>query len=297
MGMGFLAGIGFFGAFVALLAVLGLVLEMDEDEDLQISPDTKHAVAVVPLEGEIFSPDQFRKQLASRVKNKEVKAIVVRIDSPGGGVGASEEIYRDIKLANEKKPVVCSLGGVAASGGFYAAMGCRKIVTNAGTLSGSIGVIVMLPGVRQIADRVGFEMNVIKSGKFKDSGSPFRPMDENDRGLFQTLVNNSYEQFVKVVSDARNIPIDQVKTVADGRVILGEELVRLKMADEIGGIERAASIALEETGDKNTPEILFPKRKHGLGAILDTDAAAVAWRLEEFFRPRILFRSFLELGL
>ncbi|MCL4141190.1 UNVERIFIED_CONTAM: hypothetical protein GTU68_004896 [Idotea baltica] len=170
-----------FGVIGALLVARG-----GDSEKLAIS--TKNAVGLVELEGEISNSKKFRKSLKKFVDNDKIKALVVRIDSPGGAVGASEEMYRAVKNAAEKKPVVCALGNTAASGGLYTAVGCQKIVSNRGTITGSIGVILMTPNIANVVDKVGFKMNVIKSGKFKDSGSPFREMTEDDRGLLQRLI-------------------------------------------------------------------------------------------------------------
>jgi protease IV len=239
------------------------------DENISMETiKTDHAVAVVELTGEMLSSDAVRKSLKKVVDEKKIKAVVVRIDSPGGSVGAAEEVNRAIKESDQKKPVVCSLGNIAASGGLYAAVGCRKIVANAGTLTGSIGVILMMPNLESVANYVGVQMNVIKSGKFKDTGSPFRKLDSDDRTLLQSLVDKSYRQFVQTVADGRHLDVEKVKTFADGRIILGEEAVEKGLVDEIGGLEQAAKAALEAAGDSAEPEIITLKKAMGLRSLL-----------------------------
>lgn len=228
---------------------------------------TEHAVGVINLSGEIISSDSFVESLNKGVDAAKIKALVVRIESPGGSVAASEEIYRAIKEADAKKPVVCSLGNVAASGGLYSALGCRKIVANEGTLTGSVGVILMMPNVTDIIQKLGFDMTVIKSGKLKDSGSPFRKVTDEDKEFLQGIVSQSYMQFIRAISEARKIDIDEVKKFSDGRIILGEKAKELGIIDEIGGIYRSAKLALEATGDQEQPEIIKYKKPSGLSAV------------------------------
>lgn len=269
--MRFLTAIYCFIGWGTLLFTAGLLIGclflLGKDGELPIT--SQHAVGVVELTGEILSSEKFRLALKKQLDNKQIKAIVVRIDSPGGSVGASQEIFEAISLAIAKKPVVCSLGNIAASGGLYAAVACQKIVTNRGTLTGSIGVVMMLPNFRSVMDRLGVGMNVIKSGKFKDAGSPFRDMGPEERTLLQELIDKAYLQFVGAIAEKRNLNVEDVKRYADGRIILGEDAVKLQLADEMGGLPRAAKIALELSGDQAEPEIIMPKKKTGILAALN----------------------------
>ena len=228
-------------AILGLLAVIAVGASKGGEAQMP-AIKSERAVGVVDLLGEIMTADGFRKQFNKMQENKDIKALVVRIDSPGGAVGASEEIYRIIK--ESKKPVVCSLGNIAASGGVYAAMGCKKVVSNMGTITGSIGVILFMPNVSQIVEKVGFKMNVVKSGKFKDTGSPFRDLASEDQEFLQGMVSKSYEQFLSVVSESRGLDKEKVRSFADGRIILGEEAKELGLVDEIGGLENAGRLAL-----------------------------------------------------
>jgi len=261
----------------------------------ELNIKSEYAVGLVELSGEIISSDDFRERLNKYGKNEKIRAIVVRIESPGGSVGASEEIYRAIKLVDAVKPVVCSLGNIAASGGLYSAVGCRKIVTNEGTLTGSIGVILMMPNFSSVIDKIGFSMNVIKSGKFKDSGSPFRSFDPEDQVLLQSLVDQSYEQFLRVISESRQLPVDEVRKFADGRIILGEQAVAWGLADEIGGVQRAAKLALELSGEEEAePEIIKPAKRSGIFAIIDelSESRIVTW-IKAVGRLRLLYQAYL----
>ncbi len=282
------------GFFVFVLSILAVLKTGDADEGFALgSIKTKHAVGVVDLSGEILSSDSFRKTLKKAVDEEKIKAVVIRIDSPGGSVGASEEIFRSIKEADQKKPVVCSLANLAASGGLYAAVGCRKIIANAGTITGSIGVVLMMPNVESLVDRFGLQMNVIKSGKFKDTGSPFRKIDADDRQLLQSLVENSYNQFLNTVATARGLEIDKVRGFADGRIILGDDALQKGLVDEIGGVERAAKVALEQTGDTQEPELVAIKKSSGLSSILSgwQESESLQW-IESLRHTRLLYQSF-----
>ena len=295
---GIVRGLGFLLVFlfVPLIAFGALYAFLSGDDDVDFSGSkakTDHAVGVVELAGEIGIVDDFRKELKRVVEDKQIKAIVVRIDSPGGGVGASEELYGFIKEADTKKPVVCALGSVAASGGLYAAQGCRKILTLRGTMTGSIGVIAMLPMFRDIMDKVGVSMNVVKSGAYKDVGSPFRPMTEEDRAFLKSLIDQCYEQFVDVIAKSRKLPVEEVKKFADGRIILGEQAVELKLVDGIGGVQDAAKLALLELGDEEEPEVIYQSPKSGLELLLSGEAATFVRELISQSKPRILYRAFL----
>ena len=255
-----------------------------------------NAIGVLPLKGEIITSDKFRRELKKFVKNDKINAIVVRIESPGGSVGASEEIYRAIREAAKKKPVVCSLGNVAASGGLYAAVACDKIVLNAGTLTGSIGVIMMMPNVASLIDSYGIEMNVIKSGPFKDSGSPFRQFEQRDRSLIQSLVDAAYQQFITAISVTRKLDIAKVHQFADGRIILGQQAVELGLADLIGGLSEAAKLALTmaKPGTEEEPELIRPKKRRGFMSVLDevSEAKIFTW-LKNLGRARLLYQASL----
>jgi protease-4 len=290
-------------AFSVIVSIcLGMVVVMlkqglPEEELSGLDIKTDHAVGVVELTGEILSSDKFERSLKKALDNPKIKAVVVRIDSPGGAVGASEEIYRAIKTANEKengKPVVCSLGTVAASGGLFAAVGCKKIVADESTLTGSIGVIMMSPNVKALLDKVGVAMTIVKSGKLKDTGSPFREVTADDRDYLQRLIDRTYAQFVRTVADSRGIPVEQVKKFADGRIILGGEAKELGLIDEIGGLPEAAKLALSLSGDNAEPEIIKPSKSSGiLSMFAEVPNSKVWYWLRALGKTQLLYQSSL----
>lgn len=287
--------VGFFSVSVLIILIAVIAgVRLGEDDFSGLKIKTDRGVGVVEVSGEIISSTKFRESMKKALDDKKVKAVVVRIDSPGGSVGISEEMYREIKRADEKKPMVCSLGNTAASGGLYAAMGCRKIVTNEGTLTGSIGVILIMPNFTSLISRAGFEMNIVKSGRFKDTGSPFRELDSRDKELLQSLVDRTYEQFLRKVAESRKLTVENVREFADGRIILGEEAVERGLVDEIGGIDRAAKLALELAGIEGEPEIVTIKKSPGFLGLLDDlrESKTLDWLLS-LRRVRLLYQAYM----
>ncbi len=229
-------------------------------------------VAVVNLTGTILASRPIVSQLKSMAENRSVKAIVLRVDSPGGGVAASQEIFEEVKaIRDSMKPIVVSMGSMAASGGYYVSCGATRIVANPGTITGSIGVIAMFPNYQKLMGKLGLEMDVIKSGKYKDSGSPFRKMTEADRQYFQGVVESSYGQFLDAVSRERKLPIDKLKKFADGRVFTGEQALGLGLVDTLGSFEDAVSIAAKLGGIKGKPVVVEEKRPRSLADLIFGD--------------------------
>ncbi len=216
-------------------------------------------VAVVTIKGIITDSKATIEQLHEANESSDVKAIVVRVNSPGGGVGASQEIYREVTKIKDKK-VIISMGSVAASGGYYVACGAEKIYANPGTLTGSIGVLMEFADVEELMGKIGLKGYVIKSGEFKDIGSPLRPMSDAERELLQGVINNTYSQFVKVVAKGRKLPEEYVKGLADGRVYTGEQAKDLKLVDEIGNLEDAIDGAAKMAGMKGKPGVKYMEK-------------------------------------
>ncbi|MBM2838890.1 MAG: sppA [Deltaproteobacteria bacterium] len=189
----------------------------------------KDKVAVVTVKGIIIDSKSVIEQLHEADKSSDVKAIVIRVNSPGGGVGASQEIYREVSKIKDKK-VVVSMGSVAASGGYYIACGVDKIYANPGTLTGSIGVLMEFANFEELFGKIGLKGYVVKSGEFKDIGSPLRPMSDSERELLQGVIDNTYKQFVGVVAKGRKLPEDYVKGLADGRIFTGEQAKLMNLA-------------------------------------------------------------------
>lgn len=197
------------------------------------------AVGVVEIEGAIVDARDTIEYIRRFRKDEDIKAIVVRINSPGGAVGPSQEIYREIRKTIETKKVVASMGAVAASGGYYVACATDGIVANPGTITGSIGVIMGYTNFRQLLDKIGMVPVVIKSGPYKDTGSPTREMLDDEREILQAITSNIHEQFVTAIAEGRRMDRVQVEHVADGRIFTGEDAKARGLVDRLGNFEDA----------------------------------------------------------
>lgn len=218
-------------------------------------------VGYVEVIGAITSSRRYVSFIKKLEKDPRIKAVILRIDSPGGGVAASQEIYGALmRLKSKGKPIVASMGSVAASGGYYIACAADKIVADPGTVTGSIGVIVEVAGVEKLLNKIGVRIEVIKSGKHKDIGSPFRPMTDVERKLLRGVVMDIYDQFVETVSESRKIPIDSVRAIADGRVFSGRQALKIGLVDTLGGEDVAIQIAKDMAGIKGKAQLLKQKR-------------------------------------
>lgn len=246
-----------------LVAVLIAGSGGEESEYNLSGPGDK--VAVVDLTGAILSSRDIVSTLQALAENSTVKAILLRVDSPGGGVAASQEIYEEVKsISDSLKPIVVSMGSIAASGGYYVSCGATRIVANPGTITGSIGVIAMFPNYRKLMDKLGLEMDVVKSGEYKDSGSPFRQMTEQDKKYFQGVVNDSYDQFLNVVSRERKLSVEKLKKFADGRVFTGSQALDLGLVDTLGSFGDAVKIAAKLGGIKGKPAVIEARKPRTL---------------------------------
>jgi protease IV len=204
----------------------------------------KGKIAVVELDFTIIDPTSIVRQFKQYREDKSIKAIVLHVNSPGGGVSASQEMYEEVKKTRDAgKPVIVSFGSIAASGGYYVACGGSLIVANPGSMTGSIGVIAAFMNFKDLADKLGVKETIIKSGKLKDSGNPFREMNKEDMEYFQEIIDNAYEQFLDVVSTERKIDKDELRTIANGRVFTGKQAKDLKLVDSLGTFEDAIRIA------------------------------------------------------
>ena len=231
-------------------------------------------VAVVEIEGVITESNSINKQIKEYGERKDVKAVVVRIDSPGGGVGPSQEIYRELKKISVEKRVVASMGSVAASGGYYVAAAADKIIANPGTITGSIGVIMEFANVEDLLKKIGLKGYVIKSGEYKDIGSPLRKMKEDEKRLIQGVIDDVHEQFINIVAENRKLDIGTVKKLADGRIFSGSQARDMKLVDELGNFQEAIDAAASLANIKGKPFVIYPeKRGVSLWDIVFGDAA------------------------
>ena len=221
----------------------------------------KEGVAIVRVEGPIMDSSQAVAELEAFGDDPMVKAIVVRIDSPGGGVAPSQEIYNAVKRVRKEqnKTVVASMGTVAASGGYYIAVATDRILANPGTLTGSIGVIMQMANFQELLEKVGVKSVVIKTGKFKDLGSPFRPMVEEERQLLEAVMHDTLSQFIEAVAEGRSMDAAEVEQLADGRIFTGRQAKSVLLIDEIGDLHDAIKLAGELGGIEGTPRCWRPQ--------------------------------------
>jgi protease-4 len=227
-------------------------------------------VGIVEVEGVIKDAEPTIEALEGLRKDSHVVAVVLRVDSPGGGVAPSQEIYQAVERVRGEKPVVASLGNVAASGGYYVAAPATAIVAAPGTLTGSIGVIMEFRQLMELADKVGVRQDVVKSGPFKDIGQPLRPMTADERQLLQGMVDDVYEQFVQAVATGRKLDPAEVRRLADGRLYSGAQAKAAGLVDELGGLATAVQVAWErggQTGEPKTRKSKTPWRPWWLDAI------------------------------
>jgi len=228
-----------------------------------------------------------------------MKAVVVRIDSPGGSVGPSQEIHDEVVKLAKRKKVVCSLGNVAASGGFYVAVACPKIVAAPGTLTGSIGVISQFPNVKGLAERFDVKMETVKSGALKDAGNPFRDMTPEDRAYWQSLVDRVHGQFIAAVAEGRGLDAAKVRKIADGRVLTGAEAKDLGLVDALGNFYDAVDLVMKEAGLEGEPRLVYAPEERtrfleqlmgdAAGAVADAVSARVAREARVAQQPGLYF--------
>lgn len=257
-------------------------------------------VAIVPLV-EIIGPGVERKfvgNLRQFERSGAVRAFVVEIRSPGGTVGASQSIYSAIRNLREKddRPIVAWIGDVGASGGYYAALGADSIFALPGSITGSIGVIMEFPNAQELMRKVGLELEIVKSGPFKDTGSPARPMSEEERAVLQSVVDDVYGQFVDAIVENRPLAEDEARALADGRIYSGEQARELQLLDGLGTLKEAIDVAGEMAGLGKDPQTVRP-REQRVG-LLDLLWGISESRLREWFggflpdaaTPRLLYQ-------
>ncbi len=250
---------------VAIVYLLLLSLLITRLQKGKISIIKTKAIGVIEVEGMILDAKPIVRQLKTYAKNPFIKAIVLRVNSPGGGVSASQEIYNEIiKTKAKGKKIVVSMGTVAASGGYYISCPADIIVANPGTLTGSIGVIMQYPMVEELFKKLGIKMEVIKSRQHKDIGSPFRQMTEKEKQLLSEVVTDIYQQFVDVVKENRQLSKEKVLKIADGRILSGQQAQKLGLVDSLGSYEDAIRISSNLVGIVGEPHIIKERPKFPL---------------------------------
>ncbi|HMK35965.1 MAG TPA: signal peptide peptidase SppA [Desulfomonilaceae bacterium] len=250
--------------FVVVVVLISMISEMDKEASSWSEVlDFGNKIGVINLEGTITSSDDVLKQMRKFRKKSSIKAIVIRINSPGGTVAPAQEIYREITRIKKKKPVVVSMETVAASAAYYIASSADSIVCSQGTITGSIGVIMMLPDIHKVIEKIGVGVNIIKAGKYKDIGTGVRPLTDEERNILETFAAEIHEQFISDVAEGRKgkIEKDNLRTIADGRFFSGEKAKEMGLVDSIGNFYDAVKIAGKLGRIKGEPELVYPKKK------------------------------------
>lgn len=244
-------------AFLTLMAFIGL-----SDDGSALLSGMGDRVAIVDVHGVIENSSDVVRQLRKYGKDSSIPAVVLHIDSPGGGAASSQEIYEEVnKLKEEGKKIVASMGSVAASGGYYVACAADTIVANPATLTGSIGVIFQFPTAEELFKKIGLKYEVVKRGEIKDIGSMNRSMTERERESLQSVVDDTYEQFVGVIVDNRDMERDEVVRIADGSIFTGKQAKNLGLVDELGNLHDAIKIAGEMVGMEEYPKTVKERKK------------------------------------
>jgi protease-4 len=219
-------------------------------------------IALVRIQGMLMDSQNIVRQLSNYRHNPNVRGIVLRIDSPGGAVAPAQEIYNEImKLKADHKTVYASMGTVAASGGYYIACAANYVLANPGTLTGSIAAVMAFSNIEELTDKIGIKPIIIKSGKYKDVGSPLRGMKPEERKLLQSVVDDVHQQFVQAVAKGRGLPVSEVNEIADGRIMTGQQALTLKLVDEMGGLEKTIELLAKKIGVEGRPKVIEEKEK------------------------------------
>lgn len=252
--------IGVFFLLAATFSIVAVTALLGEGTDLSVSS----GVGLVEVKGLIIDPQETVKQLHDFGKDDKVKAVVLRIDSPGGVVGPSQEISVAVKKLKTKKPVVVSMGSVAASGGYYVAAPATMIYANPGTITGSIGVLMKFSNLEGLMGKVGMKAFTLKTGKFKDVGSPARTMSAEEKAMLQSVIDSTHSQFVRTVAEGRRLPVEKVRGIADGRIFSGEQAMEIKLVDKLGTMQDAVEEAARLGGISGEPHLIKPPKKKKL---------------------------------
>ena len=279
--------IAVFGAlFLGLLLFIGVLVAVFSPDGF--GQEDEESIGVVEIEDSIMESRDVIEDLERWEDDDNVKAVVVRVNSPGGAVAPSQELYQAVRRLDEQKPVAVSMGNVAASGGYYAACGAETIFSNPGTITGSIGVITQFFNVERLVDRIDLEVHTVKSGDFKDSGSPFRPFEEEDEALFSEMVFDIHDQFVEDVADCRDREVAEIEEVADGRVFTGRQAYDLGLVDELGSLHDAVDHVAEEAGLDDPPVVYPPEDQLGFfGELFELAIESSVHEVKEQKKPRV----------
>jgi protease IV len=281
--LGILAGVG----LVLAIAMIIVLKVFTPSSNLSFSAK----IGVIPIEGAIMDSQAITEQLKKFKKDKGIKAIILRINSPGGAVGPTQEIYREVQRTLETKKVIASLGGVAASGGYYIAAATKKIVANPGTITGSIGVIMEFARFEDLLNKIGIKFEVLKSGEFKDIGSPHRELTARDKELISALIADIQKQFVDAVASGRDLSIEKTREIADGRIFSGAQAKELGLVDVLGNFQDAVELVKNMATIKGDVTLIYPKKnKLDLWDLLLGSAADTIAKRIQGMKTRVEYR-------
>lgn len=289
----------FLGLFLLVMIFIGISFlafasALKRDGGEFVSSGSGDKIALVEINDVIMSSEKTVEQIKRYREDKSIKAIILRINSPGGGVAASQEIYEEVKKTRDSgKIIVVSMGSIAASGGYYIAVGSSLIVANPGTLTGSIGVIAQFISIKDLAEKLGITQTTIKSGSLKDAGNPFRQMNDSDKAYFQEVVDNSFSQFLDVVAKERKMSKETLLPYANGRVFTGLQAKEYGLIDSLGTFEDAIRITGKMAGIEGEPRIVREKKKFSIfEEIIGSKMEDVTQLKEKLFEEPILQYKF-----
>jgi protease-4 len=236
-----------------LLALVGISSITSE----WVQQGTKNRIGIVDITGLISDSQYIVNQVKKFRKDKRIRGIILRIDSPGGAVGPSQEIYNEVLKTRESgKTIYASMGALAASGGYYIASAAERIFANPGTLTGSIGVIMVFSNAQGLMEKIGLQPEIVKAGEYKDIGSPARAMTQKERNLLQSVVTDVHQQFIEAVANGRNISVAEVTKIADGRILTGRQAYSLNLVDQMGGLQVSIDQIAHKVGIIGSPKII-----------------------------------------
>ncbi|MFA6473035.1 MAG: signal peptide peptidase SppA [Candidatus Latescibacterota bacterium] len=282
-------GISIAAAFLVVVLFFMAIVSALTMKEIHVS---KKSVAVIEITGAIISPSEVVERLEKYIRNDNIPAIVLRLNTPGGGVASTQEIYDTVLKARQKgKKVIGSMGTVAASGGYYIAAACDSIVANPGTITGSIGVIADFAEISSLLKKLGVDVTVIKSGKYKDTGSFSRPMNEEEKELISGVIMDTYDQFVQAVSKGRRMDVETVKKYADGRVFTGRQAKNLGFIDKLGTYQDAIDLAGRITGIGINPPVV-KEEKGQLWEMMTKGMSNMLFKGLEFQMPHFSYLMF-----
>jgi protease-4 len=272
------AGIAFFGMVAAVAGVIGRASQENEAPHL----------VLLKIEGPIFDSEPWLTLIDRISEDETCRGVLVRIESPGGAVASSQELYGALKRLREQDiPVIVSLGNVAASGGYYAALAGEKIFSNPGTLTGSIGVIFQFPEVGELLDKAGISLQTVKSGALKDVGNPARKATESELVYLQHVIDDTYAQFVEDVAESRGLAVDSLRPIADGRVFTGRQALAAGLVDTLGGLNEAKDyLVARSESEWDIPWTIEPRPRSRVERFFDPEAKSEISELVSGVRER-----------